>query len=108
MNSIDALISACILFAGFGILIGAINSQSENSKNAALSAKAKSAALNCAAIIDSIASNSAIEYSKLLNCESEGNRLSANENGIIKSAAAIIETENKDKLLLKINQHYLE
>ncbi len=108
MNSIDALISICVLFAAFGILIGAVNLQNENSKHALLSAKAKGETLKCAAIVDSIASNSAKGYNDRLNCESDGNRLSANEEGVTKSAATIIETTNTGELVLKINKHYLD
>jgi len=108
MNSIDALISICILLAGLGILLGAINEQNENSKNTILSAKAKGEALKCAAIIDSIASNTAKDYTGLLDCESNGEKLNANENGTIKSANTIIETQAGEKIVLKLTKHYMD
>jgi len=106
MNSLDAIIALCALLFGFAIMIGAINEQKINVEEALNSTNAKTNALQCGAIIDSMFSNSAKEYISELKCEANGQELNYSKEGKIKTAIVLTPVNKTTLLEVKILEHY--
>ncbi|MFA6064721.1 MAG: hypothetical protein WCW44_03205 [archaeon] len=106
MNSFDAIIALSALLAGFAILLGVVNEQKINVEGVINSTNAKTNALECASIIDSMFSNSAEEYTAELNCGANASEINYASEGKIKTAK-ILTTVSKTTLLeVKILEHY--
>jgi len=106
MNSFDAIIAICALLAGFAIMLGAINEQRENTTQALNSTSAKTKALECSSIIDSMFSNSAEEYAGELKCNATNSMVNYTQVDKTKTAN-ILTTANKTTVLeVKILEHY--
>ena len=106
MNSLEALIAILALTASLGVLLGTINLQKDNFQNATDTILAKTNSLNCAAIIDSIISNSAEKYNLELNCDANKNKVNSKVNEITKTSFIIGEIESGATLNVIKYEHY--
>ncbi|MFA5931254.1 MAG: hypothetical protein WC821_03000 [archaeon] len=106
MNSIDAIIALCALIGCFGILIGVVNEQKQNSQEAINSINSKTSAIYCGSIVDSMFSNSASGFSGGLNCEASGNKVTATVAGKEKEYYTLTQTKKEPFLEVKILEHY--
>jgi len=106
MNSLDAIIALLALLACYGAMLGIISAQSENTHDASETLKAKNISANCAAIIDSIYSNTAESYAKEFACEAEQNFVSANKGDKEKKMPIITTATKKFSLEVKTLEHY--
>jgi hypothetical protein len=107
MNSLEAIIAATTLLLSFGILLGTINAENKEIYEMENGINAKITALNCATIIDAIASNNAEEYGKKIECKTEKNTIKATTEGKTKQAQTIVETEKDYGMQIKKTEHYL-
>lgn len=107
MISIETIIAITALIAGFGVLLAAINAENNSIQHAASQVTAKTKALNCSAIIDSIYSNTAAQYSKQLECTGDTHLITAEEKGTPKNAW-IITTVKKENQEIEKTTHYTE
>lgn len=106
MNSIDAIIALCVLIGCFGILIGVINEQKQNSEEAINSINSKTNAIYCGSIVDSMFANSASEFNGNINCVANGNKVTANVAGKEKEYYVLTQTKKELFLEVKILEHY--
>ncbi len=105
MNSLDAIIAIIFLTIGFGLLMGAINSQKIVASDAFNSLEAKSLSLNCAAIIDSVYSNTVYEYGEM-NCFSDGTNVMGKKENKKKYTSTITSTSKSFYFEVKTLEHY--
>lgn len=108
MNSIDAIIALCALTAGFGVMLGTINEIRKNSEDTINVLSAKSAALECAGIIDSILTNNANNYLQELKCDVQGQIISATQNGKVKNTQIIGNAKKNILIVVETKQHYYD
>ena len=106
MNTLDAILALCAIMSCFALLIGTINEQKTNVFDAANSIKAKTSALICGAILDSMFSNSANEYIPSINCKTENNLLSSTQKNKTKTAYSIANTKKETYLEVERLEHY--
>lgn len=106
MNTLDAILSLCALMGCFALLLGAINEQKNNVIEASDSLKAKTSALICGAILDSLFSNAANEYTENINCKTQNNVLSSTQKNKTKTAYSIANTKKETYLEVEKLEHY--
>ena len=106
MNSFDAIIALCALLFGFAIMLGVVNEQKMNVEGVINSTNAKTNALECASIIDSMFSNSAEEYNNELKCGGNGSEVNYNAQGKTKTAKTLTPINKTTLLEVKILEHY--
>jgi len=106
MNSIDGIIALCALMGGFALLLGVANDQNNSLKETTDSINAKTTAMGCAAIIDSMFANSAQMYEGKNDCTIEGNKTTA-KNGVKTKSFEIITNARKDSISeVELLEHY--
>ena len=108
MNSIDAIIALCALTAGFGLLLGAVNETQKASNDTIDSLKAKTTALACAGIIDSMITNSAHYYTSEISCAPEGKTVKATQNMKDKNASILGQAIKKPIFEVEVEKHYFD
>jgi len=106
MNTLDAILSLCAILSCFALIIGAVNDQKTNVLEANDSIKAKTNALICAAVIDSMFANSASDYSGNINCKTQNNALFATQKNKTKTAHSIASTKKDTYLEVEKLEHY--
>lgn len=106
MNTLDAVLSLCALLSCFALIIGAINEEKNNVLETSDSIKAKSTALSCGSILDSMFSNSAEEYTQSINCKTQNNVLSSTQKNKTKTAYSIANTKKETYLEVEKLEHY--
>ncbi len=108
MNSLEALLSITALTAFILVLIMAINSNYEQEKEFLQKNNSKIKSIQCAAIMDSIFSNSADSYSENMLCDAKENKVFENNSKYLFSSE-IITTAKKDYIInLEVNEHYFD
>lgn len=108
MNSLDAILALCALLAGIALLLSAITSEGTAIGEAQKSLEAKTTALSCSGIIDSILSNSSNDYSKTINCTAEQSTVSASAGTATKTARIIGNANKEIEFHVETIKHYLE
>ena len=108
MNSLDAIIALAALMAGCGTLLGAITSERDAAADAMDSLEAKTGALACASIIDSIYSNSAEGYEKEFSCGAGDRNVSMAVRRKTKTVPIITSAKKALSLEVETLAHYLE
>ncbi|MCX6803639.1 MAG: hypothetical protein NTY48_03640 [Candidatus Diapherotrites archaeon] len=108
MLSTEALIATTALMAGFGVLLFTINEIKEPAQNSLYSLEAKNTAEECAAMINSIYSNSADDYNTVTRCTIKGKMAEASKNGKIKTSQIFTDTNMTNGLYVKTSKHYLD
>ena len=108
MNGLEAILATCALLLGFGILLAAVNEQNDGITNAVEGIAAKTTALDCASIIDSITSNSANQYLEKFKCKLEKNTAKTTIGSQTKQAQTIVETEQNFGIQILGPKHYLK
>lgn len=108
MNSIDALMALCALTAGFAILLAAVNESRKASVGAIDSLNAKTTALGCAEIIDSMVTNSASTYANEIGCVPQGTIVKAVENGKEKTGQILGYATKNPYFEVQVEKHYTE
>ncbi len=106
MNTLDAIIAFCILLTSFATLLGIINYEKTQLESAFNLVKAKTEAVKCATIIDSIFANSSLEYSDEMSCIVKENEITYSINGQINNAQSIAKVESQNNLKVETNEHY--
>jgi len=108
LNSIEAIIALTIMLGGFGIIISSINEMQNDYNESSDILRAKTQAINCAAIIDSIYSNSATTRDAELNCLAERFEVKAKYNNKTKESQTAAETANELAIEVKTLDHYIK
>ncbi|MFA6269275.1 MAG: hypothetical protein WCW13_04255 [archaeon] len=106
MNGLDGIIALCALLGCFGILIGAVNEERKISQEVNYSLNAKTNAITCGAVIDSMFSNSANEHNGTLDCKIEGNVVSGASNSKTKTFLTITKAKKNTQIEVEILEHY--
>jgi ATP-dependent protease Clp ATPase subunit len=83
-----------------------VNFEKENFQNASDTINAKTSALICASIIDSMISNSATNYQKEMNCQANKNTVSSKINETTKTSFIIGNAKSDLTLKVNIIEHY--
>ena len=108
MNSLDAIIALAALMAGYGVLLGAVVAQKDLAMDVGDSIKAKTGALSCAAMIDSMYSNSAHGYEKGFFCTAKDTNVSMTSGRKTKTVPIITSATKTLFLEVKTLEHYFE
>ena len=98
MNSLDAIIATTFLLVGFGLILGAINSQGQLVERTGTMINSKGQALYCVAIFDSMLSNNG-SYSLEKNCFVENGKI-VFESNLVKKEVSVLGGI--------VNEHYLQ
>lgn len=106
MNSVDGIIALCAILAGFGVLISAVNEQKNGVQEAIDTITAKKTAMECGAIIDSMHANSAEKYAEEINCDANGNKVTASKATKKKEFEILTNAEKNTYLEVKTLEHY--
>lgn len=108
MNSIEAIIALTIMLAGIGIILTSITYVQEKYFETNSTISAKTQAISCASIIDSIYSNSATTYNGEINCTTEKINVKATHEKKTKESQTTTETINELTIEVKTLDHYLK
>jgi hypothetical protein len=106
LNSLEAILTLCALIGCTGILIAAVNEERAYSLEAFNSLDAKTSAITCGAIIDSMFSNSAEEYHGKLDCTIDGTNISATSSSKTKTFTTITSAVKNATIEVKMLEHY--
>ncbi len=107
MNSIEAIIALIVMLAGLGAILTSINYVQEDYSQANDTLTAKTQAISCATIIDSIYSNSATTHNEELNCLTESYNVKSTHNNKTKESQTTTETINELTIEVKTLDHYI-
>jgi len=106
MNSLDAIIAFCALMVSFALLLSVVVSQEQILSNSFSAFGAKVSAINCASVVDSLFSNSAVSFSSDFPCGAEGSSVFASKEGKTKLVTIITFASKKFFLEVKTLDHY--
>jgi len=106
VNSLEALIAITMLLAAFAIMLGTIGGQKEAIEEYSLKMSAKFDSLKCAAIADSIYSNSAKEYLGASDCFDLDGGVASKKSEFLKAAATIPRITKSDEMEVETLEHY--
>ena len=106
MNSIDAVIALCAIIASTGLIIGVISVENTNAESAQNSLQAKTLAIKCSSIIDSMYSNNSQNYLNSLECNGTEHTVTSTVDNSTKMAQTIPKVEKKTLLEVEMLDHY--